>query len=775
MLFRLLPVPAPEHLRASEFRLGGTLASLAILQADARSVARLFAALSGDHEVVVCSSWESLERTLGRRSLDGCLVDADQPDRRTVSREIAKIRERYPGIAVIACVEQSYALAYYDLGGLGVAGILATDAEPPAIRGVVDRSLATARADRIARGLAGRFASPGPDAIGWAVEHAGADTSVEKLAAALGHTPRSLRQALEDAGLPGPTRVLLWGRLLLAGARLGGDGRTVEDVAFSLGYATATSLARAMKSQTGLTPKEVSEHGGMERVRDALFPEAKTRPTRRGGLGKIASLIVLAAAAGCASVGLGGGGVDRGAIDAVLDSPPLDQAHFGVLAIDARTGRVLYERDAQRWFVPASNQKILVTAAAWSLLGPDHRFRTEVWATGSVAGARLEGDLVLVGSGDPSLSARYRESGTAALRALSDSVAAAGIRHVAGALLVDVSAWDSASVAPTREVEDLVFAYGATGGAFAIDEGEVRVVVRAGPWITAPAEIEWSPRGTDGFVVSRVRTAPPDTATRVRARYQPESRQLVLEGHVEAGTVDTLAFAQRDPVRQATATLARAIEHAGIVVEEGWGVRWTPGEAIGAHCLAGAVRTCPRARLVAAIESPPLAELVAGVLGPSQNWMAEQLMLSIGAARGERGSWPEGIRALQSFLIDEVGVEPLDVSARDGSGLSAYNLVTPRAVVRVLQYMALRPDAASFRAAMAEPGEGDSTLEERLAGLAGRVFAKTGTISNVNSLSGYLVRGDGQPVIFSILANGAGLDDEQVEASIDDVVRLLAR
>jgi D-alanyl-D-alanine carboxypeptidase/D-alanyl-D-alanine-endopeptidase (penicillin-binding protein 4) len=753
------------------------LAALAILQADARAVARLFAALSGDHEVVVCSSWESLEKMLGRRNFDGCLVDADQPDRQTVSREIAKIRDRHPGIAIVACVEKSYALAYYDLGGLGVAGILATQAEPKAIRAVVDKALATARADGIARGLEGRFASPGPDAIGWAIEHAGPDTSVDKLAAALGHTPRSLRQALEDAGLPAPTRVLLWGRLLLAGARLSRDGRTVEEVAFSLGYATATSLARAMKSQTGLTPSEVSEHGGMDRVRAALFPDPEPTPSTRGRLGKIASLVLFAAVAGCASLGGGGGGggVDRGAIDAVLESPPLDRAHFGVQAIDARTGRVLYERDAHRWFVPASNQKILVTAAAWSLLGPEYRFRTEVWATGSLTAGRLDGDLVLIGSGDPSLSPRYWESGTAALRALADSVAGAGVRQVAGSVLVDVSAWDSASVAPTREVDDLVFAYGATGGAFAIDEGEVRVVVRAGPWVTALADVEWSPRGSDAFVVSRVRTAPPDSATRVRARYLPESRQLVLEGRVESGTVDTVYIAQRDPVRQAAAALARAVDHAGVAVEGGGGVRWTPGEAIGPHCLAGAVRSCPRARLLAVLVSPPLSELAAGALGPSQNWMSEQLLLSLGAARGELGSWPEGIAVLMDFLTGEAGVDSLDVSPRDGSGLSAYNLVTPRAIARVLQYMAARPDAAAYRTAMAEPGEEDSTLEERLAGLEGRVFAKTGTISNVNSLSGYLVRESGQEVIFSILANGAGVSDEDVQAAIDGVVRLLAR
>ena len=113
--------------------------------------------------------------------------------------------------------------------------------------------------------------------------------------------------------------------------------------------------------------------------------------------------------------------------------------------------------------------------------------------------------------------------------------------------------------------------------------------------------------------------------------------------------------------------------------------------------------------------------------------------------------------------------------ARDGSGLSAYNLVTPEALVRVLRHMHDGAFAAEFRSAMAEPGEEGSTLERRLQGLEGRVFAKTGTISNVNSLSGYLVRENGQDVIFSILTNGSGLPASFVRSAIDDILTAIAR
>ncbi|HIA74588.1 MAG TPA: D-alanyl-D-alanine carboxypeptidase/D-alanyl-D-alanine-endopeptidase [Gemmatimonadetes bacterium] len=489
----------------------------------------------------------------------------------------------------------------------------------------------------------------------------------------------------------------------------------------------------------------------------------------------VSSLVVITLSAGCALLGGTSGGIDRDAADAILDAPPLDQVHFGVLAVELRTGHILYSRNAHQKFVPASNQKILVTATAISLLGPNYRYGTEVWATGSVMGSLLDGDLVILASGDPSMSDRYWESGEATLAAIADSLYQKGLRDVAGSVFVDVSAWDSTTVGPTWEVEDLRFTHGATGGAFAIDEGEISVIIRAGPAVGSPATLEWSPVGTPDYVRARITTVPPDSGLQVRPSYLPETRLLELTGQIELYKTDTLMFALRDPVRQATAALGTAIERAGIKLQSGAHIAWSEGYRVGRGCLSGSVRECPNAGLVLTLESPPLSDLIAGILKPSQNWMTEQLIRTLGAELGEKGSWSEGVRIMTEFLTEVVAVDSLDISPRDGSGLSAYNLVTPRALVRILQYLSSDQNSGAYRSAMASPGEEDSTLEERLLGLEGRVFAKTGTISNVNSLSGYLTRDDGSEVVFSILSNGSGLPSGQVRAAIDDLVRILAR
>jgi D-alanyl-D-alanine carboxypeptidase/D-alanyl-D-alanine-endopeptidase (penicillin-binding protein 4) len=757
------------------------LAVLAILQPDARAEARLTEALGGAHDLIAGSGWADIEGILQQHRVDACLVDADHPDRDSASAWIGGIRERFPDVAIIARVEGDRAEGYFELGTLGVDGVVVGDANASRIRADVDLALSSARAKLVGRRLHVHMSEPGPSALAWAVEHAGPDATVERLAAGLGVTPAALRERLQELGLPSPARLLLWGRLLLAAARLGEDGRRLEDVAFSLGYSTSTALARAMKLHTGFTPAEVSRPGGMPTVLEALLTRtASTRGNGRGlrptAMARLATFTGMLVLTGCATLGLSGGGVDRDAIDRVIDTPPIDQLHVGVYAVDATSGRTLYRRNEHRKFVPASNQKILVTATALSLLGPDYRFRTELVADGPVRGSYLDGDLVLVASGDPSMSARYWTSGTAALEALADSLRASGVTYVAGSGIVDVSAWDSTTVGPTWEVEDLRYAYGSTGGAFAIDEGEVRVVVEGGPAADAPVAVTWTPMGHPDFVESRLSTAPSDSVTRIVPQYLPETRRLVLEGRVELGTVDTLSFALRDPVRQAVAALATAVDRTGVEVEGGWTIRWTPDDRGAAPCSeAGLGGSCTRPAPLAALESPPLSELVAGILEPSQNWMTEQLVRALGARYGEQGSWREGVGVVRAHLVNEVGVDSLDIASRDGSGLSAYNLVTPRALVGILREMYLGPHAAAYRSAMAEPGEEDSTLERRLEGLEGRVFAKTGSISNVNSLSGYLVRDNGQEVIFSILTNASGLPASQVRQAIDEIVRGLAR
>jgi D-alanyl-D-alanine carboxypeptidase/D-alanyl-D-alanine-endopeptidase (penicillin-binding protein 4) len=223
-----------------------------------------------------------------------------------------------------------------------------------------------------------------------------------------------------------------------------------------------------------------------------------------------------------------------------------------------------------------------------------------------------------------------------------------------------------------------------------------------------------------------------------------------------------------DPPAYAARAFASALGRKGIAVARVRVVR-DPEEA--ATNEAG---TTP-ARHIATHRSPPLTEIVAAILKPSQNWIAEQLLLTLGAARGEGGSWREGIAVERRYLLDSIGIDSAAFSLRDASGLSAQNLLTPAAIVQMLDHARRAPWGETYRLALAQPGVEGTTLSSRLPDLEGRVFAKTGTIANVNSLSGYVTTEGGRRLVFSIMTNGSGLPSASVRRAIDALVTVIAK
>ena len=498
----------------------------------------------------------------------------------------------------------------------------------------------------------------------------------------------------------------------------------------------------------------------------------------------------LAFAAGCATLPGAGPPALRDRIESIILVPPLDQVHWGIQIVDPDRGEILYSRNAHRKFVPASNMKLLSTAAALALLGPEYRYETELWGVGPLrqTDGFLQGDLVLRATGDPTFSERFYPSAEAPLDSLAQSLWAAGIRGVTGSLVVDVSAWDSTTVPGTWMVANLPGTSPATGGAFSIAGGELTVEVLAADQPGDPAQVRWWPGTGEGFFHAAFVTVPRDSTARARRTdYFPEARILRMEGRIPVGASDTVRVAQRDPVSVASVALLQALERRGIQVQGGLRISWDAGVPLGpGTCVTGRRGTeepgpglllpdCPGANRLATVTSPPLAEIVKAILEPSQNWMTEQLVKTLGMELGREGSWDDGFRVQQEFFVREVGVDSLDVTYRDGSGLSAYNLVTPRALIRILDYMRSSPDAGIYRNALPSPGEVGSTLRSRLPELEGRVFAKTGTITHVNSLSGYVFTDTGRELIFSILTNGSGLPSVPVRTAIDQLVDAIAR
>jgi D-alanyl-D-alanine carboxypeptidase/D-alanyl-D-alanine-endopeptidase (penicillin-binding protein 4) len=413
-------------------------------------------------------------------------------------------------------------------------------------------------------------------------------------------------------------------------------------------------------------------------------------------------------------------------IDGALSNPALAHAVIGI-DVEDDSGRVLYARNADVLLIPASNRKLFAAATAVNCLGFDHQFATELWIDGR--------DLVIKGGGDPSLGGRYAFDRDAVFAPFVAALRARGVAAIDGDLIADVSSFDRTTLPPSWKWGNLGADYAAPVDALAYNENVAGVVVDNSVVTTDPFFLvaELSRLGTAAIHADATNTIHVDGATPSR---------------VEA------LIAVSDPALYAAQALRNALHHAGIDVR-------------------GAVRVNTTAHAwserIAVIESPPLAALLATMLKASQNLYAEMLLKDAGS-----GAYADGLELEKRFAIDELGVDARSLRFVDGSGLSPDDLVTPSAIVKLLRWMNHPSRRGMWWALLVTPGEQEGTLRRRLADLAPRLRAKTGTINSVNALSGIIAGTHGGYRYFSIMIDHHVAESGDVTKVIDEVVRTIA-
>jgi D-alanyl-D-alanine carboxypeptidase/D-alanyl-D-alanine-endopeptidase (penicillin-binding protein 4) len=453
-------------------------------------------------------------------------------------------------------------------------------------------------------------------------------------------------------------------------------------------------------------------------------------------------------------------------IDGVLARPAVAGVTWGIEVRDPATGTVLYARDAARPLIPASNLKLIVAAAAAHHLPADYRFRTSVYAAGPVRDGVLEGDLVLYGRGDPMISARYFQRHTAVWEMLADSLRARGILQVRGGVVADESWFDREQVREDWDAEDRLWWYAAPVNALGFNDNVVDVRILPGASAGAPARITASPASAFYRLENATRTVAAGGRHTLDLERGAGPGGIRAVGQIARGTgADVEYFAVDDPARWAGTTFRETLEARGIVIDRA-GVRVVSDPA--------ASTVSADAQPLVEWRSPPLPQAVGPVLLKSQNWFAELLVKTMGREVSGRGSWEAGLALERDFLTRVVGIDSADFVLRDGSGLSAGNRVTPRALARLLDYVRRTPGQSVVRANLPVSGAENGSLSSRLTDLRGRVAAKTGYIGGVSSLSGFVTAADGRELIFVVLANGPG-DRGAIVRAIDDVVREIAR
>jgi len=431
----------------------------------------------------------------------------------------------------------------------------------------------------------------------------------------------------------------------------------------------------------------------------------------------------------------------------LVETRGLRSIRWGICVARADTGRPLFSYHADDPFVPASNRKLFVTALALYHLGPDYRFSTGLFLSAPMGDrSHFHGDIIVRGVGDPTfLNPRFNSgSVTSTLREWAEALSKLGIRYVHGDLVMDSSGFDSAARIPdgwSKEFQTASYAPRPSG--ICIDANRIAVAVKPADSPGRPPLIRVYPRNSVVKVDNRAVTAKRGSADTLEIlRAESGLDHLVVRGRIACGARED---SQRVPVEQpelvAGEVFRSILEKKGIKVL-GRVVARTGGE----------FTSHPEWVRVAEYRSPPLREILAQTNKNSDNFCAEQLFQAVTFAETGRASYAEAKEFEEPFLA-KIGILPDAAHFEDGCGLSRLNLVSPRAVVRLLSFMARGPYAQQFRRSLAVAGR-DGTLARRMGRRAiGRVWAKTGNLSNASCLSGYAETRSGAVLAFSIMAN----------------------
>jgi D-alanyl-D-alanine carboxypeptidase/D-alanyl-D-alanine-endopeptidase (penicillin-binding protein 4) len=441
--------------------------------------------------------------------------------------------------------------------------------------------------------------------------------------------------------------------------------------------------------------------------------------------------------------------------ETLLATGPSGKGDWGLLIVDAQTGETLFEKNADSYFVPASNMKLFTSALALSKLGPDYKFHTTLETRGTISpDGKLVGDVVLVGRGDPNLSNRkfpyelkeeFDGPPEKVFIELADALVARGVKEISGDVVGDDSYFPRERYPNGWEIDDMVWEYGAAISAIVVDDNTVAVTLTPGEKMGDPVQASVAPLTPDFALQNDVTTSATDVKSDLTLTREPGANLVVMRGALPARSVPRkLVLAIEEPALHAAFVLASLLADRGVKLD---------GKARAVHI--GETDVTPRTVLAEHV-SVPLGDSVKLINKISQNLHTEMLLRT--AAR-QNGVWstPEEMLKIPQDFYAAAGIAPDDVIQTDGSGLSRHDLVTPRAIVALLKYAQAQTWFAPYYASLPVAGV-DGSLQDRMKNTiaAGRIHAKTGSVEHVRTLSGFAETPSGQRLIFSFLSNNQG-------------------
>ncbi len=473
-------------------------------------------------------------------------------------------------------------------------------------------------------------------------------------------------------------------------------------------------------------------------------------------------------------------------IAAIVNEPAVSRAHWGV-HVTTLDGKTIFALNEGQFFQPASNLKLFTTAATMALLPAEERLVTRVIGIGKYDGKGVfTGDLVLKGAGDANFSGRPvpylrpvpgqpapKRDELRYINELADKVKAAGITRVEGDVIGDDSLMPNDPYPADWSIDDTPWYYGAPINALMIADNAWTLTIHPGAKAGMPLTFDTDPALPFYTVDMQATTAAKGGESALDIQRELNTRAVHVYGTLP---VDAKPYVQEmsigEPAEYAASALKAALEKRGIVITGAAKARHTTfsetaflkhsvepadiGHMSPIRKLLLAPPTCfdCTTKVLAEHTGPLLRDDVAITNKTSENQHAELLLRQLGLFTTGTGTTVQGERILRTWLTQQVKIDPDDFVFYDGSGLSGHDLVTPRAITKLLSYVATQPWGAAWKDSLPVGGR-DGSLRARFpdAPLKDHIFAKTGTLGEVHALSGYIDCASGQTLIFSVIVN----------------------
>ncbi len=442
-------------------------------------------------------------------------------------------------------------------------------------------------------------------------------------------------------------------------------------------------------------------------------------------------------------------------------------AHWGVLIKSLKTGETIYSRNEKKMFMPASNMKLFTSSAATIALTPDYRYYTRLVTNGEIKNGVLNGDVIFVGSGDPTISGRF-DSGKATItfEQWADSLKALGISEIKGNIIGDDNCFDDVFYGAgwSADYETDYYAAQISGISFNDNCVDFRIVPSA--TIADICSLSWTPDTKYVTVINKTVTAAEiDSLNEIYFERKRGTNTIYVRGKMSVGKQPMIESVTVDnPTLYTVTVLKEILESKGITVK---------GNPIDGDDLNDTLKY-NNTKHLASFTSIPYSQIIRTINKPSQDFYTEQVFRTMGKEKLGIGSMDNG-RAVAYPILAAWGVDTVRLRMADGSGLSRKDLITPSDIVSILSGMSKENYFLPFYESLPIAGV-DGTIKNRMKGTKaeGNVHAKTGFIDYVRSLSGYVTSQEGEMFVFSMIANHYTVPTSLAEKIQNDVCVRLA-